>query len=112
MKSFILSNESLLALIVVHFGQEWVVEELLDREALLLVLHQALVDEILEVARPALIVDLSVVSVDDSVDQLFSIKSAERRLTSCKLECVATIAPHVNLLAVDLTSMDLGTDPV
>lgn len=97
---------------MIHGSQEFMLQHLLDVESIVLVLLEAIVDEVLEVGRPAVPVDLAMVLVLNGVNEVSSLERSEGRLSSGQLKGVATIAPNVNLLAVKLASVDLGSNPV
>ena len=83
-----------------------------DGWPLFLIFLKALIDEILEIARPALIIDLSMIIIANSLVQFPASKFMERRITSSELKCVTAIAPHINLFTVKLTAVDFRTHPV
>ena len=95
-----LALECLKALLVVHLGKEWMLKYVINRCTLVLVFFEATVDEVLEVSRPALVVDASMILILDGLVQLMELFALEGWRTSGQLECIAPIAPYIDLFTV------------
>lgn len=87
-------------------------KEPFDGPSLVLVTSQALVDEVLERARPSLLVNALHIAIDDGIHQSVFFQSAMGRLASCELVSKASKGPDIDLLGVSLTLDNLWRDPV
>ena len=97
---------------MVHALQVRVFEDTFDVQSFVLVLLEASVNEILQLWRPPVGVNLSMVIFLNRFVKLVVLLSRKGRISGCEFKSIAPVTPDVDFFGVGFSSHDFRADPI